>query len=436
MLQKKDPSILNNLALLVALATTAPPIAASLTGTPVLGQAVSPAPTFSLPTTVPKGATIRIDGSSSMAAVNQALKQRFETQFPGTAVTTNAAGIPAALKALIDGQVDIVGIGRSLTAEEKAQGLVAVPVGREKIAIVVSPENPFSKSLTIQQFAKIFRGEITNWSEVGGAPGAIRVIDRTEISDTRQAFRNYPAFKGAEFKTGTTAKALPDDSTGSVIPQLGTDGIGYAIANQARDTPGIRPLLMHNTLPTDPRYPFSQPLAYVYKGTPSPAVSAFLGYATAPNGQQIIQEAKADQGAIAAGSASAAGAAALSLNVPAGGVPAGGAPAGGAPVAEATASPEAVASPVPIVAPTVAAAPNGTASPTTPSPTVAPNGAIAPSPGSATGVATSRAEMGGIPPWLWLLPLGLFGLLLWWLFGKRGAEDETIAPTAQPAPPP
>ncbi|NJK53253.1 MAG: hypothetical protein HC936_11395 [Leptolyngbyaceae cyanobacterium SU_3_3] len=171
MLQKKDPSILNNLALLVALATTAPPIAASLTGTPVLGQAVSPAPTFSLPTTVPKGATIRIDGSSSMAAVNQALKQRFETQFPGTAVTTNARrNNPPPLKALIDGQVDIVGIGRSLTAEEKAQGLVAVPVGREKIAIVVSPENPFSKSLTIQQFAKIF-GEKSPTGQRWGCSG-------------------------------------------------------------------------------------------------------------------------------------------------------------------------------------------------------------------------------------------------------------------------
>ncbi|NJK53255.1 MAG: hypothetical protein HC936_11405 [Leptolyngbyaceae cyanobacterium SU_3_3] len=159
-----------------------------------------------------------------------------------------------------------------------------------------------------------------------------------------------------------------------------------------------------------------------------------MGYATAPNGQQIIQEAKADQGAIAAGSASAAGAAALSLNVPAGGVPAGGAPAGGAPVAEATASPEAVASPVPIVAPTVAAAPNGTASPTTPSPTVAPNGAIAPSPGSATGVATSRAEMGGIPPWLWLLPLGLFGLLLWWLFGNGAQKMKRSPPPLNPPP--
>ncbi|KAM3092151.1 DUF4912 domain-containing protein [Phormidesmis sp. 146-12] len=410
MLQKKDSSILK-WALLAALVTTAPPIAATIA--PVVAQTASPSPTFSLPTTVPKGTTVRIDGSSSMAAVNQALKQRFETQFSGTAVNVGYAGTPAALKALTDGKVDLVGIGRSLTAEEKAQGLVSVPVGREKIAIVVSTENPFNKSLTIHQYAKIFRGEITDWSEVGGAPGAIRVIDRPEVSDTRQAFRNYPVFKSAEFKTGTTAQPVAEDSTGTVIPKLGTDGIGYAIASQALDTPGIRPLLMHNTLPDDPRYPFSQPLAYVYKGTPSPAVAAFLGYATASDGQQAIQSAKADPGAIAAGSLGAAGVAS-SLN------------AAASPVASPAVSPNATASPSPVVSPTVAA----------PSPTASLEVAQAPSTGGTVG-ALSPTNEGGVPPWLWwLLPLGLIGLLLWWLFGKRDSESETIAPPTSEVTPP
>ncbi|MGV0027407.1 DUF4912 domain-containing protein [Phormidesmis priestleyi] len=412
MLQKKDPSILN-WALMVALATIAPPIAVTIA--PVLAQTASPSPTFSLPTTVPKGSTVRIDGSSSMAAVNQTLKQRFETQFPGTAVNTGYGGTPTALKALADGKVDLVAIGRPLTADEKAQGLVAVPVGREKIAIVVSSDNSFNKSLTIQQYAKIFRGEITDWSEVGGAPGAIHLVDRPEVSDTRQSFSSYSIFKSAEFKTGTTAQPVSEDSTGTVIPKLGADGIGYAIANQARETPGIRPLLMHNTLPDDPRYPFSQPLAYVYKGTPSPAVVAFLGYATAPDGQQSIRSAKADPGAIAAGSL-AAGGVATSLNAS----------------ASPTGSPKATASPSPIVSPTVAS----------PSPTASPEVAQAPSP-EGTGGASPTSD-GGIPPWLlWLLPLGLLGLVLWWLFGRRGSEDAissrypqgVVPPTSEVMPP-
>jgi ABC-type phosphate transport system substrate-binding protein len=407
MLQKKDPSILN-WSLIVALATTAPPIAVTIA--PVLAQTASPSPTFSLPTTVSKGTTVQIDGSSSMAAVNQTLKQRFETRFPGTAINVGYGGTPTALKALVDGKVDLVAIGRSLTADEKAQGLVAVPVGREKIAIVVGSDNPFKKSLTIRQYAKIFRGEITNWSEVGGAPGAIRVVDRPDVSDTRQSFRNYPIFKSAEFKTGGTAQPVSEDSTGTVIPKLGVDGIGYAIANQARETPGIRPLLMHNTLPDDPRYPFSQPLAYVYKGTPSPAVAAFLGYATAPDEQQAIRSAKADSGAIAAGSLGAGGV--VSLN--------------------------AIASPgvSPAISPTVSS--SATVSPSLPptvdssSPTASPEMAQAAG-GSTEAVGSSRDS--GIPPWLlWLLPLGLLGLLLWWLFGKRGSEDAIVPPTSEVTP--
>ena len=92
-----------------------------------------------------------------------------------------ASSTDEALKSLLDGKIDLAAIGRPLSAAEKAQGLKETPIGREKIAIIVGSDNPFSGDLTFEQFAKIFRGEITNWSELGGAPGAIRFIDRPGI---------------------------------------------------------------------------------------------------------------------------------------------------------------------------------------------------------------------------------------------------------------
>ena len=407
MFEKKETSLIN-LVLLTAIVAASQPFAIS--APIVLAQAAASSPTaFPLPTAVPTGTTVRIDGSSSMASANQALKQRFEAQFPGTSVTVGYGGTPSALQAVLDGKADIAAIGRVLTPQEKAQGLVAVPLSREKIAIVVGSNNPFNGSITDQQFAKIFRGEITDWSQIGGSSGKIRVLDRPEISDTRQALSNYPVFKTAPFTSGATTTRLSEDSTASLISQLGADGIGYTIANQARKASGLKVLLMHNRLPTDPRYPFSQPLVYVYKGTnPSPAIAAFLGYASAPTVQQAIQSAQVDPTLLVAGSA---GAAASSLNAT---------PAG-------TTAPAATASPDGVASSTVAVSPSGAASASTAPTTIA---------------ARPAQDDGGILPWLlWLLPLGLLGLFLLWLNSRRETSEEdagrSIEPVAplQPTPP-
>lgn len=276
-------SSVGSLALLFALGALSQPLTASFDS--VLAQSVN----FALPNSVPQGTAIRIDGSTSMANLSQSLKQRFEQQYPGTQVNVETSGTSAGLQALLDGKADLAAIGRPLTAQEKAEGLIAVPVARDKIAIVVGAKNPFSKSLDINQFAKMFRGEIKNWSQVGGTPSAIRVIDRPAVNDTRQAFQEYPAFKSAPFETGATAVKLNDESAAAVIQKLGANGISYLPESQVRGQAGVKAVLMHGTAPTNPKYPFSQSLSYVYKGAPSPAVQAFLGYATAKAGQDAIK---------------------------------------------------------------------------------------------------------------------------------------------------
>jgi phosphate transport system substrate-binding protein len=235
--------------------------------------------------------TIKIDGSSSMAVVNQALKQKIEAK--SGKVETAYNGSDDGIKALLDGKVDLAAIGRPLTDAEKAKGLVAVPVVRDKIAILVGADNPYAGNMTIYQFAKIFRGEITDWSKAGGPPGPIRLVDLPSPSDTRNAFKPYPVFKEATFKAGGKVLSLKEDSTAAVAKALGKDGIGYAIANQVKEIPGVKIVTMHKTQPTDPRYPFSQALTYVYKGEPSESVKAFLGYATNSAGQAAITAARA-----------------------------------------------------------------------------------------------------------------------------------------------
>jgi len=390
------------LSLLLALAVLPMPLMSALLDRPVWAQ--TPEPTFPLPASVPDGTTVRINGSSSMEQINQALEERFTSQFSGTTVETAYDGSDEALQAVRNGTIDLAAIGRPLTAEEQAQGLVAVPVARNKIAVIVGADNPFNASLTSDQFAEMFRGQITSWSQVGGS-GPLRFIDRPEDSDTRRAFQAYPVFQTAPFQAGLNAVSLSEDSTEAVIEELGTDGIGYAIAEQVAGNPNVRAVLLHDTPPTDPRYPFSQPLSYVYLGpNPSPAVQAFLGYATAPENQLVVEEARRAGALVGAGTI---------------------AQVSPSPEASPEASPEVTASPSPTVTATAEASPGATPSPgatATTSPETFP--ATDPSP------TTTAADREAAPWWLWLLAIPLLGALLWWLLRDRGAPVATTGAVA------
>jgi phosphate transport system substrate-binding protein len=268
-------------------------------GTTIRASAQTAANNFPLPTSLASGTKVQIDGSSSLQAVNQGLKDRFQKQFPGTDVTvpTQYQGSDSGVKAIAEDKADLAGIGRLLTKEEKAQGLAAKTIGRSKIAIIVKSNNPYNGNLTLKDFAKIYRGEVTDWSQLPsakGAKGKIKVIDRPDSSDTRRAFANYPVFQNGKLKTGGNAEKLTEDSTQSVVDKLGDDGIGYAPADQVKNIPGIRAVTLHSTQPDNPKYPFSQPLAYAYKnkdGKVSDGAKAFLGYVSDPVGTTALQEA-------------------------------------------------------------------------------------------------------------------------------------------------
>nr|RNJ64742.1 MAG: DUF4912 domain-containing protein [Leptolyngbya sp. IPPAS B-1204] len=384
-----------------ALALTATPklLAETFAIPSVLAQ--SPSPTsFPLPESLPEGATVKVDGSTSMTVVNEALKDRFQQRYSGSTVELAANGTDQALQALQNGDITVAAVGRPLTDAEKAQGLVEVPINRGKIAIIVGPENPFQGDITFDQFARIFRGEITDWSQLGGQPGPIRFVDRPDFSDTRKSLSNYAVFQSAPFETGPNTTQVATDETAAVIQELGRDGISYAIADQVLNQSNVKIIPMHQTLPDDPRYPFSQPRGYVYKETPDSVGQAFLGFATSAPGQEVVAAVAA--GAVAGAASGAAGTAS---------------PGAVSPGAVGTASPEA-ASPSPATA-------------ISPSPA-----AVSPSPEAVAQApaAEGTTEAGGFP-W-WLLAIPILGGLLWWLLRGRGGPVPTAAsgPAAVPAP--
>ena len=126
------PSILSSVNVRdIAIAQTATP--------PVLSSAL------------PQASSLTIEGAGSLAAVNQVLKENFEGKYQKTPVAFVTNGTAAGLQASANGRADLAAIGRSLTPDEKAQGFISIPINREKIALLVSQENPFRGSLTVKR---------------------------------------------------------------------------------------------------------------------------------------------------------------------------------------------------------------------------------------------------------------------------------------------
>lgn len=244
-------------------------------------------PTFTAPTSVATGTTIRINGSTSMVGINQNLKQAFEQKFPGTTVNTQAQGSSQGIQNLLAGTVDIAASSRALTPTEQGQNLVAVPVTEDAIAIIIGNSNPFRKGLTSSQVSDIFQGKQTDWSQVGGNPSILRVINRPPISGTHQTFKEL-VLQGGNFGITANITTLEKDATTPLIRALGTDGIGYATYAQVVNQQTARIVPIDGLTPEAANYPYKRTLYYVYKQPPTPAVQAFLGYVTSPPGQQVI----------------------------------------------------------------------------------------------------------------------------------------------------
>ncbi|MEM6252724.1 MAG: DUF4912 domain-containing protein [Cyanobacteria bacterium P01_D01_bin.156] len=354
---------------------------------------------FPIPGSLPDGTTLRVDGSTSMRLTNEELEGRFEQQYPNVDVELDASRTDEAFEALINGDIDVLSSGRPLTQEERNQGVVEVPLEqREKLAIIVGPENPFEGDLTFEQFAQIFRGDITNWSALGGPDLPIRFVDRPDYSDTRRALSTYTVFEGKPFETGATAAPIDDDETETVINALGEDGIGYSVVSQVLERDDVRIIPMHKTLPDDPRYPYSQYRAFVYKADADPATLAFLGFATSNPGEEVIGAAVDGDTAVADSDTAAADDGTAVATDP----EAATADAAGTDAATGTDS---------------AAAPIDTP------PTAAPSDADV--------VAAAGAEAAGRGgfPW-WILPLfaiPVLGGLLWWLLKKGGGAAAPAA---------
>ena len=131
--------------------------------------------------------SIAMAGSTSMEKLANAVAEAFMEKYPGVSVTAEFTGSSAGIESLEGGSVDIGNSSRSLKDEEKAAGCVENIVAIDGIAVVLDPANTVT-DLTQDQLVQIYKGEVTNWKDLGGSDEPIVVVGREAGSGTRGAF--------------------------------------------------------------------------------------------------------------------------------------------------------------------------------------------------------------------------------------------------------
>ena len=115
-----------------------------------------------------------------------ALGDEFMALYPDVTFTYEGIGSSGGVKNAADGTTMLGTASRNIKDSEKTDyGLTEKVLAYDGIAIVVHPSNMVS-DLTMEQVQKIYLGEITNWSEVGGEDVKIAVISREETAQAHE----------------------------------------------------------------------------------------------------------------------------------------------------------------------------------------------------------------------------------------------------------
>ena len=240
--------------------------------------------------------TVSTDGSTSMEKVIGALGESFMAANEGVEFTYNPTGSGAGITAAQEGRCDIGLSSRALKDEEKAGGLKETVLAYDGIAIIVNPENPVN-DLTLDQIAKLYTGEITNWKDVGGNDAEVVLVGREAASGTRDGFESITGTKDkCQYRQELT-------STGDVITAVSQnpDAIGYASLASIKDS--VKALNVDGVTPSeatvkDGSYKVQRPFVLVtVEGKElTPVAQKFFDYITSPDAAAIIAKA----GAVAA----------------------------------------------------------------------------------------------------------------------------------------
>ena len=181
--------------------------------------------------------SIRIDGSSTVGPLTQAVAEEFNRENPGVNVTVGQSGTGGGFEKFCVGETDINDASRQIEPDEAAAckkegiGYGETTVANDALTVVLNPANP-NDCLSVEQLAQIWspKSPASNWSEVKGAEGSFdSEIQRFGPGATSGTFDYFTdAINGEEGVQTKDYNNVGEDDNQTVTGVEGSEGgIGY-----------------------------------------------------------------------------------------------------------------------------------------------------------------------------------------------------------------
>ncbi|BCN32324.1 phosphate ABC transporter substrate-binding protein [Anaeromicropila herbilytica] len=236
--------------------------------------------------------TVVITGSTSVDKIITDMSDEFQALNPDVKINYTGTGSSAGISDSAAGSNTLGVSSRDLKDEEKSDKIHTDIFAYDGIAIAVNPANTV-KDITLENLAKIYSGQITNWKDLGGKDAPIVVVSREGSSGTRDAFEELTKLEDAG---GLVESATVVEGNGNAQTTVAgnENAIGYVSFSYIDKT--VKELTLDGVEPTAEKaksgeYKLSRPFLFVYNDdTVTPEAKAFIEYAKSADGQAFVEK--------------------------------------------------------------------------------------------------------------------------------------------------
>lgn len=194
-------------------------------------------------------AVIKIDGSSTVYPITDAIAKEYQKTAKNTQIEVNFSGTGGGFKKFCAGETDISNASRPISEKEMAEckknsiGYIELPIAFDALTVVVNPQNDWAKDITTEELKKIWEpaaeGKITRWNQVRASwpDRPIKLYGPGKDSGTFDYFTEAVVGKTDASRNDYTASEDDDvlvDGISKDPNALGYFGFAYYEANQSK----------------------------------------------------------------------------------------------------------------------------------------------------------------------------------------------------------
>ena len=242
---------------------------------------------------------IQAKGSDTILNVTQGIAEEFMQKNPKAKVAVTGGGSGVGISALLNKTTDIAMASRAMKqseidkAKELGIGVEEVVLGFDGITLIVNQNNQV-KGLDSVTLGKIFRGEITNWKEVGGDDAKIVALSRDSSSGTHEFFKEH-VIRGGEknnLEYGPETLYMPSNEAIKQEVKSNKYAIGYIGMGYMDDS--VHSLAIDGIAPSkenvsNKTYPIAREVYWYVPSERTGTMKELVDFAISNDGQSIVE---------------------------------------------------------------------------------------------------------------------------------------------------